>query len=438
MPTRVIIAGAAGRDFHNFNVFFRDKPQFDVVAFTATQIPNIIGRKYPAAIAGDRYPAGIPIESEDDLPRLVRDHGVDVVVFSYSDVRHEHVMHVGSIAMAAGADYWLLGPRHTMLESSVPVVAVCASRTGAGKSPSSRRVAAVLQSMGKHPVVVRHPMPYGDLAKQAVQRFESLDDLDLHDVTIEEREEYEGHLRKNRIVYAGVDYERILRSAESEGDVVVWDGGNNDFPFYKPDVMIVVVDALRPEDALRYHPGETTVRMADVIVISKVDTATEEQVAAAMATVAALNPDAPVVRAAIPISVEGGGDIRGRRVLVIEDGPTLTHGGMAYGAGWLAARDYGAAEIVDPRPYAVGSMKDVFAANPHLGPVLPAMGYGQQQTNELAATVAAAPADIVLVATPIDLSLVIKADKPFLRVRYELEEIGEPTLEDLLRTKLSL
>jgi predicted GTPase len=431
MPQRAIILGAAGRDFHNFNVFFRDNADYEVVAFTATQIPNIEGRVYPADLAGERYPDGIPIEDEDDLESLIVEHGVDVAVFSYSDVTHEHVMHIGSRAMAAGASYLLLGARQTMLESSKPVVAVCAARTGSGKSQTSRRVAQLLTEAGKKVVVVRHPMPYGDLVKQAVQRFETYDDLAKHDVTIEEREEYEPHIDAGRIVYAGVDYEKILRQAEQEADVVIWDGGNNDLPFYLPDVYITVVDPHRPDHALYYHPGETNVRLADAIVINKVDTASLEDVEIAWETSRALNADAIMIEAASPLFVEDGESLRGKRVLVVEDGPTLTHGEMAYGAGWVAARRFGA-EIVDPRPYAVGSIADTYEKYPTTGEVLPAMGYGEEQVAELAETIAAADVDAVVIGTPIDLRRLIEIDRPTVRVRYELQEIGEPTLEDVL------
>ena len=432
MTQRVVILGAAGRDFHNFNTYFRDNPDFEVVAFTATQIPDIDGRRYPPELAGSSYPDGIPIEEEAGMERLIRDQKVDIAVFSYSDVSHEQVMHVGSRAMAAGADYMLLGPRHTMLDSKVPVVAVCAARTGAGKSQTSRRVAGILREMGKRVVAVRHPMPYGDLTKQAVQRFADFEDLDKHEVTIEEREEYEPHLRAGSVVYAGVDYERILRQAEQEADVVIWDGGNNDMPFYTPDLLIVVVDPHRPDHAARYHPGEVNVRMADVVVINKVGTAGLEGIETARRITMELNPDATIIEAASPIFVEDGAYIRGKRVLVIEDGPTVTHGEMPYGAGWVAARRYGAAEIVDPRPFAVGSIRDTFEKYPTTGPVLPAMGYGAKQTAELAETINTAPVDLVVVATPIDLRSLIEIDKPAVRVRYELQEIGEPTLADVL------
>lgn len=432
MTQRVVILGAAGRDFHNFNTYFRDNPDFEVVAFTATQIPDIDGRRYPPELAGSSYPEGIPIEEEEGLERLIRDQKVDIAVFSYSDVSHEQVMHVGSRAMAAGADFMLLGPRHTMLDSKVPVVAVCAARTGAGKSQTSRRVAEILRGMGKRVVAVRHPMPYGDLTKQAVQRFANFEDLDKHEVTIEEREEYEPHLRAGSVVYAGVDYERILRQAEQEADVVIWDGGNNDMPFYTPDLLIVVVDPHRPDHAARYHPGEVNVRMADVVVINKIGTAGLDDIMTARRITTELNPDATIIEAASPIFVEDGDYIRGKRVLVIEDGPTVTHGEMPYGAGWVAARRYGAAEIVDPRPFAVGSIRDTFEKYPTTGAVLPAMGYGEKQTAELAETINKAPVDLVVVATPIDLRSLIEIDKPALRVRYELQEIGEPTLADVL------
>ena len=432
MTQRVVILGAAGRDFHNFNTYFRDNPDFEVVAFTATQIPDIDGRRYPPELAGSSYPEGIPIEEEEGLERLIRDQKVDIAVFSYSDVSHEQVMHVGSRAMAAGADFMLLGPRHTMLDSKVPVVAVCAARTGAGKSQTSRRVAEVLRGMGKRVVAVRHPMPYGDLTKQAVQRFANFEDLDKYEVTIEEREEYEPHLRAGSVVYAGVDYERILRQAEQEADVVIWDGGNNDMPFYTPDLLIVVVDPHRPDHAARYHPGEVNVRMADVVVINKIGTAGLDDIMTARRITTELNPDATIIEAASPIFVEDGDYIRGKRVLVIEDGPTVTHGEMPYGAGWVAARRYGAAEIVDPRPFAVGSIRDTFEKYPTTGAVLPAMGYGEKQTAELAETINKAPVDLVVVATPIDLRSLIEIDKPALRVRYELQEIGEPTLADVL------
>jgi predicted GTPase len=432
MVQRVVILGAAGRDFHNFNVYFRDNPDYQVVAFTATQIPDIEGRRYPPELAGPRYPDGIPIEAEEELDRLIEEQHVDVAVFSYSDVTHEHVMHVGSQAIAAGASYLLLGARQTMLESKVPVVAVCAARTGAGKSQTSRRVAAILRERGKRVVVVRHPMPYGDLTRQAVQRFATYADLDAHDVTIEEREEYEPHLSAGSVVYAGVDYERILRQAEREADIVIWDGGNNDMPFYSPDLFIVVVDPLRPDHALRYHPGETNVRMADVVVVNKIGTAALEDVETARSITAELNSSAVVIEAASPIFVDDGDAIRGKSVLVVEDGPTLTHGEMAYGAGWVAARRYGAAAIVDPRPFAVGSIRDTFAKYPTTGDVLPAMGYGDAQMAELAQTIRNADADLVLIATPIDLRRLIDIDKPALRVHYELQEIGDPTLDHVL------
>ena len=432
MPQRVIILGAAGRDFHNFNTVFRDNPDYEVVAFTATQIPNIDDRRYPAALAGAGYPDGIPIEPEADLETLIYNRRVDLVVFSYSDVPHDYVMHLGARAMSAGANYMLLGPARTMLQADAPVVAVCAARTGSGKSQTSRRVAGILEAMGLAVVVVRHPMPYGDLVRQEVQRFASFDDLDRHEVTIEEREEYEPHLAAGRVVYAGVDYEKIARQAEREADIVIWDGGNNDFPFYEPRLMITVVDPLRPDHAARYHPGETCVRMAEVIVINKMDTASLEQIQTTRRTISALNPIATVIDAASPIFVDDSASIQGKRVLVIEDGPTLTHGEMAYGAGWVAAHRFGAADVIDPRPYAVGSIRETFENYPTTGPVLPAMGYGGTQTEELAETIRRTPADLVLIATPIDLRRLVDFDKPALRVRYELQEIGEPTLAEVL------
>ncbi len=432
MVQRALILGAAGRDFHNFNTYFRDNADFDVVAFTAAQIPDIDGRTYPAELAGSRYPDGIPIEAEENFERLVRDLKVDVVVFSYSDVPHEQVMHLGSRAIAAGADYLLLGSKHTMVKSVKPLVAVCAARTGSGKSQTSRRVAEILTAQGKKVVVIRHPMPYGDLAAQAVQRFETYDDLEKHEVTIEEREEYEPHIAAGRVVYAGVDYEAILRQAEQEADVVIWDGGNNDLSFYEADLYITVVDSHRPDHAARYHPGEANVRLADVIVINKVDTASLEQVQTARAVAHELNPGALVIEAASPLFVEGEDEIRGKKVLVIEDGPTLTHGEMAYGAGWVAARRYGAAEIIDPRPWAVGSIARTFEKYPNTGAVLPAMGYGAEQTAELQQTIAATPADLVVIGTPIDLRRLIDIDQPSVRVSYELQEIGRPTLSDVL------
>jgi predicted GTPase len=431
-PQRALILGAAGRDFHNFHVYFREHPGYEVVAFTAGQLPNIAGRRYPAELAGPGYPHGIPIEPERELSRLVHDLEVDVAVLSYSDLSHEQVMHLGSQAIAAGADYLLLGPRHTMLRSSKPVIAVCATRTGSGKSQTTRRVAGLLREAGKRVIIMRHPMPYGDLAKQAVQRFSSADDLIRHDVTIEEREEYEPLIEAGHIVYAGVTYDRILSAAEAEADVLIWDGGNNDLPFLVPTVLIVVVDPHRADHARRYHPGEAVLRMADVVLINKIDTASLEQIETARGIIAELAPRATVIEAASPIQVEGAEGIRGKRVLVVEDGPTLTHGGMPFGAGWIAARRYGAAELVDPRPYAVGSIRATFAEFPKMGPILPAMGYGATQVTELAATIQATPADLVLVASPIDLRRLIHPDKPALRVRYELQEIGRPTLRDVL------
>ncbi|MBI2615509.1 MAG: GTPase [Gemmatimonadetes bacterium] len=429
---RALIVGAAGRDFHNFNVFFRDDPAYTVVGFTAGQLPNIAGRRYPAVLAGARYPDGIPIDAESELSRLIAERRVDVVVFSYSDVSHEHVMHLASQALAAGADYLLLGPRHTMLRAQVPVVAVCAARTGSGKSQTTRRIAGILKQAGLRAVVVRHPMPYGNLAEQAVQRFASAEDLERQHATIEEREEYEPLLSSGHLVYAGVDYGAILRAAEREADVVLWDGGNNDFPFYQPDLLVVVTDPHRADHAMHYHPGEAVVRMVDVVLINKVDTAGPDQVAAAQRTAAELNPRAEVVQAASPIQVTDGLPLRGKRVLVVEDGPTLTHGGMPFGAGWIAARREGAAQIVDPRPYAVGSIREIYESYPQTGPVLPAMGYSAAQVAELAETIRRVPADVVVVASPIDLRRLVALDKPAVRVTYELQEVGEPTLTDVL------
>jgi len=407
-----------------------------VVAFTATQIPDIEGRTYPAQLAGKRYPDGIPIVPEEELSELVRRERVDEVVFAYSDVTHEHVMHVGSIALAAGADYRLLGPRSTELPSKKPVVAVCAVRTGAGKSQTTRRVAAVLRAAGKHVAVLRHPMPYGDLVKQAVQRFERYEDLDAADATIEEREEYEPHIAEGNIVFAGIDYAAILAQAEEEADVLVWDGGNNDTPFLTPDLHIVVCDPHRPGDELRYHPGEANLRMADVCLVNKVDTATPENVEAVLDSIRTVNPRAEVVRAASPFVVENDThQIAGKRVLAVEDGPTLTHGEMAYGAAVLAAKQHGAAALVDPRPFAVGSIKETLAKYPHVTELLPAMGYGRQQMEELRETIARSDAELVLIGTPVDLRRVIELDKPALRVSYRLQELGEPTLADILAAR---
>ncbi len=434
-PIRTIIMGAAGRDFHNFNVFFRDNPDYEVVAFTATQIPNIEGRIYPPELAGKQYPKGIPIYPESELSRLIKDLKVDQVVFAYSDVSHEYVMHKASEVIAAGADFRLMGLNTTMIASSKPVVSVCAVRTGCGKSQTTRRVSLILRDMGYKVAVIRHPMPYGDLAKQAVQRFATYEDLDKYECTIEEREEYEPHLDNGMIVYAGVDYEAILRRAEREADIILWDGGNNDLPFYKSDLHIVVADPHRPGHEVKYHPGEANARIADVFIINKVDTAEPEAVLEVRENLHSINPDALILEAASPIFVENPDAIRGKRVLVVEDGPTLTHGGMAYGAGWVAAKRFGAAEIVDPRPYAVGSIRETYAKYPNTGAVLPAMGYGKEQIRELEETINRADADLVIVGTPIDLRRLMKINKPSDRVRYELQIIGAPTLEDILRKK---
>lgn len=438
MKKRVIIMGAAGRDFHNFNVFFRDNEEFEVVAFTATQIPDIAGRKYPPELAGKLYPEGVPIYHEDELEELIKKYKVDFVVFAYSDVSHEYVMNRASRAMAAGASFMLLGPEHTMIKSSKPVISVCAVRTGSGKSQTTRRVAEILKKLGKKTVVIRHPMPYGDLTKQVVQRFGSHEDLDKHNCTIEEREEFEPHIDRGNVVYAGVDYEKILRQAEQEADVILWDGGNNDFPFFKPDLHIVVADPHRPGHEVTYHPGETNLRMADVIIINKIETAYPEDIQVVRENARASNHKAIIIEAASPIFVEDHEKIKGKKVLVIEDGPTLTHGEMAYGAGYVAAEKYGAAEIVDPRPYAVGSIKETYEKYSQLEVILPAMGYSSKQLKELEETINSVPADLVIVATPINLGKILNLNKPHVRVRYELQEIGKPDLEQIIRDFFNL
>ncbi len=435
MPAKTLIMGAAGRDFHNFNVFFRDNPDYEVVAFTATQIPNIEGRQYPPELAGSLYPQGIPIYPESDLLQLIEKHNVEQVVFAYSDIPHEYVMHKASQVLAAGADFRLMGSNSTQIQSTKPVVSVCAVRTGSGKSQTTRRVSLILRELGFKVAAIRHPMPYGNLIAQRVQRFAELDDLDEYECTIEEREEYEPHIVNGVIVYAGVDYEAILRKAEEEVDIVLWDGGNNDLSFYKSDFSIVVADPHRPGHENGYHPGEAVARSADVFVINKVDTADADAVMAVHENLRALQPDALIIEGASPLFVDDPAAIRGKRVLVVEDGPTLTHGEMAYGAGWVAARRFGAAEIVDPRPYAVGSIKTTYEKYPTTGDVLPAMGYGDAQMRELEQTINNADVDLVIIGTPIDLGRLIKINKPSQRVRYELQEIGQPTLEDLLKEK---
>jgi predicted GTPase len=438
-PVRTIIAGAAGRDFHDFNTVFRSDESHQVVAFTATQIPNIEGRLYPPALSGPLYPQGIRIYPESDLTELIQKYEADEVVFSYSDVSHEYVMHLASRVLAAGAGFRLLSPRATMIKSSRPIVSVCAVRTGSGKSQTSRRVLDILKGeLGYQRVVaVRHPMPYGDLAAQSVQRFANHEDMDKAHCTIEEREEYEPYIERGAVIFAGVDYEAILRKAEEEADVIIWDGGNNDLPFYRSDFHIVVVDPHRPGHEVRYHPGEANLRMADVVVINKIDTADAQGVNTVLNNIRAVNPSAVIVRGASPLSVEDPDGIRGKRVLVIEDGPTLTHGEMAYGAGVVAAQQFGAAEIVDPHPYAVRTIADTYRKYPSTGAVLPAMGYGREQMDDLEETINRTPVDMVIIATPIDLGRLIDIDKPNQRVRYELQEIGRPTLSELLQAKFA-
>jgi predicted GTPase len=434
-PKRTIIMGAAGRDFHNFNTFFRGNKDYEVVAFTATQIPDIEGRTYPAQLAGDLYPKGIPIHAEEELPQLIKDLNVDEVIFAYSDIPHEVVMHKASLVNALGPDFRLMGEKSTQIKSTKPVVSICAVRTGSGKSQTTRRVSLLLREMGYKVAAIRHPMPYGDLVKQTVQRYADYSDLVKHECTIEEREEYEPHLDNGVLVFAGVDYEAILRQAEKEVDIILWDGGNNDFSFYVSDLKIVVADPHRPGHESSYYPGETNTLDADVFVINKVDTANADDVIAVRDNLRRLNPDAIVIEAASPLFVDDPAAIKGKRVLVIEDGPTLTHGEMAYGAGYVAARRFGAAEIVDPRPFAVGSIAATFVKYPKTGPILPAMGYGEAQTRDLEATIAKSDVDMVIIGTPIDLTRVLKINKPFQRVRYELQEIGQPTLEDILKEK---
>ena len=430
---KAIIMGAAGRDFHNFNVYFRGDPSYEVVAFTASQIPGIEKRIYPPELSGNQYPRGISIYPEEELPELIREHDVDEVVLAYSDLSYQEVMNKASIATAAGADFRLMGPKTTMLQAKRPVVSICAVRTGAGKSTVARKVCRILKKRGRRIVVIRHPMPYGDLSKQISQRFESYEDLDKQECTIEEREEYEPHIDAGNVVYAGVDYEKILREAEKEADIIVWDGGNNDIPFYKPDLHIVVADPHRAGHELAYYPGETNLRMADAVLINKVDTASPENVEKVMRNTRLVNPKASIIRASSSIVVDKPSQIRAKKVLVVEDGPTVTHGGMEFSVGAIAAGRFGAKEMVDPRPYAVGSIRNTFRKYPHLGLVLPAMGYGKRQTRELEETINATHCDAVVLGTPIDLRRIMEIRKPAVRVGYEIQEIGEPDLEEVLK-----
>jgi predicted GTPase len=430
---KVIIMGAAGRDFHNFNTYYRDNDKYEVVAFTATQIPNIEGRKYPAELSGDLYPNGIEIHPEDEILDLIKKFDVDEVVFSYSDISYDYVMNKSAMVNAAGVDFKLLGPKRTMIKSEKPLVAVCAVRTGCGKSQTTRKVSKILHDMGKKVVAIRHPMPYGDLVAQKVQRFAALEDLDKYNCTIEEREEYEPHIVSGTVIYAGVDYEAILREAEKEADIILWDGGNNDLPFYQPDLHIVIVDPHRPGDELYYYPGEANLRMADVVIINKIETADSDDILEVRENIKAVNPTAMVIDAASPIFVDEYEKIQGKNVLVVEDGPTLTHGEMTYGAGTVAAEKYGAANLVDPRPFTVGTISETFEKYPEIGTLLPAMGYGDEQMKDLETTINKSDADLVIIGTPIDLRKVINIEKPALRVHYELQEIGKPTLEDALK-----
>jgi len=436
MKKRVIIMGAAGRDFHNFNTFFRGNEDYQVVAFTATQIPDIEGRMYPAELAGTQYPDGIPIFAEDQLPELISRLNVDIVVFAYSDVSNRYVMRRSAIVNASGADFMLLGPASTMVESTKPLISITAVRTGSGKSQTTRRISDILKGMGKTLAVIRHPMPYGDLVKQEVQRFATYEDLDLHECTIEEREEYEPHIANGTIVYAGVDYEKILRQAEQEADVIIWDGGNNDFSFYKADLSIVVADPHRAGHELLYYPSGVNVRMADVVVINKVDTASYDDILFTRNNITRMNPSATIIEAASPIHVDDPSVIRDKRVLVIEDGPTLTHGGMEYGAGTIAAKRFAASDIIDPRPYTVESITETYDKYPKIGQLLPAMGYGDSQIQDLQETVNRVDCDAVVIGTPIDLGRLLTFKVPTTSVCYELQEIGQPTLDSVIKRLL--
>lgn len=429
----VIIMGAAGRDFHVFNTYFRNNELYNVIGFTATQIPNIDGRKYPKELAGDLYPEGINIYTEENLENLIKDNNVKQVIFAYSDISHEDIMHKASTVLSTGADFRLMGPGNTSIKSTKPIVSVCAVRTGVGKSQTTRKVSEVLKSMGKKVVAIRHPMPYGDLKEQICQRFASYEDLDKHKCTIEEREEYEPHIDNGIIVYSGVDYEVILREAEKEADIILWDGGNNDFSFYKSDLNIVLVDPLRPGQEITYHPGETNLKMADIVIINKIDSADKKDIELVRENIGKYNKNATIIEAASPISVENGDDIKGKRVLVIEDGPTLTHGGMKYGAGMVAAKKYGAKEIINAKPYAVGSIKETYEKYDHIEDILPAMGYGDNQVKELEEIVKNIDCDVIISGTPIDIKRVIDTDKKVVRVGYSLQEIGDPNLTQVLK-----
>ena len=433
-PVRTLIMGAAGRDFHNFNVYFRNNPDYEVVAFTATQIPGIEDRTYPPSLSGERYPSGIKILPEGDLAKIIKEENVDLTVLAYSDLPHDAVMQKASLSLSCGSDFRLMGPKTTMIKSSLPLVSVCAVRTGAGKSTVSRAVARSLKQEGHRVVVIRHPMPYGDLEKQVCERFASYEDMDKYDCTIEEREEYEPHIDAGNIVYAGVDYEKILREAEKEADIILWDGGNNDLPFYVPDLQIVVVDPLRAGNEITYYPGEVNLRMADIVVINKVDSASRANLKLVRENITRVNANAKVVEAASEIFLDDKSHVRGKRVLVVEDGPTVTHGEMKEGVGAIAAHRYKAKSLINPRPYAIGSIKRTYEKYPHLGRVLPAMGYGDKQVRDLEATIRAVKCDSVILGTPIDLRRIMSIKQPAVRVRYEIRETTKPTLDELLRS----